>query len=369
MRRGSKNSADAPRNFGSVLAISVGSTDTCEMSRCALRSAALFFGKRGAAVTLTAAKRLALKNSLELKLRRSKGVRLQEFFAAVMVKVHGDAFVPVGSDYSRGDLKCDGMLMVPLTIFACYGGVNAGASATQASMKTAVAKVDTDFAGALAQWPDLKVWCFVHNYLDIPPQIVRKILDLRAANPDRQIMLFGKDQFSDALFGLEVADIEDLIGDAATAEDFRDLQPKEVFQVVADVMARVDHRGVPDDLPVEVPERKLHFNGLSPICQLRIREGFVNAGRVAALLQDHPDPMMDDNLAATFKEKYLELKAHADEPDDVLFGLIDFTVGGARVSAAREVAVWSIVAHLFEKCTIFEDAPVEETFEHSVVPA
>ena len=70
-------------------------------------------------------------SALELKLRPAKGTRLQEFLSALMTKIHSSNFHPVGTDYSRGDLQCDGLLSDPLTIFACYGPVNAGASATE----------------------------------------------------------------------------------------------------------------------------------------------------------------------------------------------------------------------------------------------
>ncbi|MDP3489782.1 MAG: hypothetical protein Q8R71_06565 [Phenylobacterium sp.] len=266
----------------------------------------------------------------------------------------------MGTDYSRGDLKCDGLLSEPLTVFACYGPVNAGANATQAAMKTAVAKVDSDFAGALTNWPDLKAWKFVHNYVEQPPaQIVQKIIGLRGQHPKITLELFGKEQFEAALFGLNADAIEELVGDAATDEDFRALQPDELLRVVDELMAAVDHRTVKDDDPVQVPEQKLRFNGLTAHSQGRIIQGLQNASRVAKLLQDHQDPLLDAGLAGVLKAKYLELKAQGLEPDDVLFALYDFVAGVGRPSASLDASVWSLLANFFEKCTIFEDKPVE----------
>lgn len=94
--------------------------------------------------------------ALELKLRSAKGARLQEFLAVLMTAIHGDNFQPIGTDYSRGDLQCDRLLHDPLTIFVCYGPVNAGANATETAMKTAIAKVGTDFSGALEHCPKLR---------------------------------------------------------------------------------------------------------------------------------------------------------------------------------------------------------------------
>lgn len=310
-------------------------------------------------MSLSALKRKAIRNALELKLRRCKGTRLQEFFAELMNIIHGDAFVPIGTDYSRGDLQCDGMLIVPLTIFACYGPVNAGTNATEASMDRAVKKVASDFAGAIKEWPALKAWVFVHNYVEAPAQIVQKLLDLRSNNPELDIKLFGKERFESALLDLDEASIETLIGDAATEQDFRSLQPADVLAVVSSIMASVDHDGIPDDAPVVVPDKKLHFNGLSAICKQRIVDGLQNANRVATLLLDHQDPMLDARLASIFKAKYFELRAQSIHPDDILFELRDFAAMETKTTARREVAVWSLLAHFFEKCTIFEDAPVE----------
>lgn len=310
-------------------------------------------------VTHSISRKRAIRSALELKLRRAKGTRLQEFLGELMTAVHGGNFQPISTDYSRGDLQCDGLLKDPLTIFACYGPVNAGANATEAAMKTAIAKVGTDFAGALANWPTLKAWKFVHNYVEQPPaQIVQKILELRQQNNTINIDLFGKEQFEGAILSLEPDMIVELVGEAASDEDFRALQPSIVLAVVNGIMQVVDHRQAPDDAAMEVPQQKLHFNGLCAHSQDRIVKGMQNAARVAKLIQDHQDPMLESDLAGAFKTKYLDLKAQGLEPDDILFALYDFSAAGARSSAALDVAVWSLLAYLFEKCMIFEDKPV-----------
>lgn len=307
----------------------------------------------------SASRRKAIRTALELKLRRAKGLRLQEFLQALMQKIHGAKFQSVGTDYSRGDLKCDGLITDPLTVFACYGPVNAGANATEAAMRTAVAKVESDFAGAKANWPNIKAWVFVHNYVEQPPaQIVQKVLELQDLHPGVSIELFGKEKFEKELFSLGSSDVDELIGDAATDEDFRALHPAEVLRIVSALMATVDHRTVPDDDPIEVPEQKLHFNGLTAHSRSRITQGLLNAERVATLLQDHQDPMLNASVAGVLKAKYLDLRAQALDPDDILFSLYDFIAGADKPSASLDASVWSLLAHVFERCTIFEDKPV-----------
>lgn len=303
----------------------------------------------------------AIKAALELKLRRAKGTRLQEFLALLMAKVHGDNFQPIGTDYSRGDLQCDGLLHNPLTIFACYGPVNAGASATEASMKTAVAKVESDLLGARKEWPNLKEWKFVHNYVDPPAQIVHKLLGLRAEHVGIVISMFGREQFETALLGLDDDAVEELVGDAASEEDFRALQPDVLLKVVAALLMSDGASAPTDDQPVKVPAQKLRFNGLSDHTQSRIVQGLQNAEWVSKLLQDHQDPMIEGALAAILKERYLDFKAQSLEPDDIMFQLWEFVANTTALTAALDVAIWSLLAHFFEKCTIFEDSPVSET--------
>jgi hypothetical protein len=298
-------------------------------------------------------------NALELKLRRCRGDMLQEFLGALMSKVHGDNFVPASAAYSRGDLKCDGLLNEPLTIFACYGATNGGDGQTRGALAIAVAKVGTDFVGAVANWPGLKEWHFVNNYVDgAPPQITAKILELGGVHSDRVLRQMGKAQFRRLIepLGLEV--VEDLLGEAASEEDFRNLQLPEIQALMNGLMARTTGRGISDDVPKNVPEKKLVFNNLSPVSQYHIRQGLRNAAGVEQYLSDHPVPTYSQDIAKIFKGKYEELKTQGIPPDYVLDDLYEFILGGQKDTGIRQVATWNLLAHLFEKCTIFEDLPV-----------
>jgi hypothetical protein len=97
-------------------------------------------------------------------------------------------------------------------------------------------------------------------------------------------------------------------------------------------------------------------------CPRSIRTAFGWASRMLAVgeyLLNHPDPTFDAKIASVFKGKYDELKIQAIQPDEIMDCLYEFTLGGQQNSTPREVAVWSLLAHLFEKCTIFEDHPFE----------
>lgn len=308
---------------------------------------------------LSGLKRKAVRNALELKLRRCKGNDLQKFLGDLMAKVHGENFIPAGTDYSRGDLKNDGLLRDPLTLFACYGPVNAGAHTTEASMRTAVAKVGSDFAGALENWSDLKEWVFVTNYLDTPAQITQEVLRLDGATPSCRLRTFGRAQFEKHILDLPEDDIDDLLGNDATEEDFRALQPQEVLAVVAAVMDQGPRRKEDDAEPTVVPADKLEFNKLEDVFQDRLTKGFQNSRNVARLLSNHPDPLLESEFAAVFKAKYQDLDAQGLAPGEVMDELYEFALAGQRPTTYRDIAVWSVLAYLFEKCTIFKDRPVD----------
>src|SRR5450756_4069 len=114
--------------------------------------------------------------------------------------------------WSVEDLKCDGLLINPLTVFACYGPTNGGDGQSSGSLAHAVAKVAGDFLGAIQNWPTLKEWIFVSSYVaGTPPQITAKILELAGSHPDRVLKQFGLEQFGLAIFELNLDDIEELL--------------------------------------------------------------------------------------------------------------------------------------------------------------
>lgn len=306
---------------------------------------------------LTAPKRRVFVNTLELTLRRSYAGELQQFFGKLMSKLHKENFEAAGTAYSRGDLKCDGRLVDPETIFACYGPVNAGANATEASMKTAVAKVRSDFEGAKGHWPAMKAWTFVTNYLETPAQLLQELSKLREEYPGIKITTFAKDSFERALLSLDIDDIEDLLFVNMTEEDFRNVEAKEIMAVVKDVMAQVGVRHELDEPPKPVPHGKLEFNELSTLTRNRIAKGFVGVPTVKRLFKDYPDPLVPPDLAAAYRTRYQELELQGLAPGDIMDGLYEFTINGHPATTSREAAVWTVLAYFFEACTIFKEPP------------
>jgi hypothetical protein len=269
-------------------------------------------------------KKRAFRNALDLKLRRCRGDMLQHFLAAVATKLWGDNFVPAIAHYTQGDLKCDGLLKDPRTVFACYGPTNGGDGQSEAATAQAVAKVTDDFLGALKKWPSMKQWIFVNSYVTgIPPQITAKLLKIADDHPQLVIHQMGLAKFEALIFDLPIEDIEELIGDAASDEDFRALQLPEIQLVVDGVMTSMDGTASGDDEPVVVPAAKLEFNRLSSAYQDFIKRGFQNASRVEHYLLENYLPTLGQDVARVFKAKYLELRSQRLTPDDIMDELCD----------------------------------------------
>ena len=81
----------------------------------------------------------------ENKFAREKGKAFEEFFARVMSHGYAGNFEPVRPYGSQGDLKCDGFRSSDGTVFQCY-------APDSTKISEFLAKIDTDFHGALAHW-------------------------------------------------------------------------------------------------------------------------------------------------------------------------------------------------------------------------
>ena len=70
------------------------------------------------------------------------------------------------------------------------------------------------------------------------------------------------------------------------------------------------------------------------------------------------NPIYGEQIALAFKNKYLALR-NATPPlhPDEIFGRLDTWAGGTtNTTPAHKAAVLAVMAYLFDKCEIFEDA-------------
>jgi hypothetical protein len=270
-----------------------------------------------------------------------------------MGKVHGDDFVRVRPFGSLGDKGCDGYLQSSGQVFQCYGALNGDGG----KVAYLIGKMEEDFAKASKALPSiLKEWHMVHNLVDgLPIEAVEKLEALRKANPAITFGFIGMDGFETRVFSLPEARIEDLVGPVATSTDAQDLQPAELRDLVAGVVAAADEVVFDVTAIRPVPADKLDLNKLPSHWRSMIAGGWQNAHLVADYIAKHPDPMIGETIAQVFRVRYQYLKAQRLSAAAIMSALYEFVTGRMGGTPARQVAAQALLAHLFESCDIFED--------------
>jgi hypothetical protein len=294
--------------------------------------------------------------SLELKLRKTSGGAFQDFFCTMMAKVHHDDFVRVRPYGKLGDKGCDGYLQSNGQVFQCYGALDGGSDGKVAYL---IRKMTEDYATALEKIADImKEWHMAHNFVDgLPTDAVQALQKMKDENPTRKFGFLSIEGFAERIFALDVADIEELLGPAATTRDAQNLQPAELRDLISAIATAADE--VPSNLdPIKpVPVEKLVFNNLPGHWHALISGGWQNAHQVSKYLSRHHDPLVGEKIAQIFRDRYQYLRSQNLTPGAIMSGLYEMITGIGSVAPSRQVAAQALLAFLFESCDIFEDQP------------
>lgn len=105
-----------------------------------------------------------------------------------------------------------------------------------------------------------------------------------------------------------------------------------------------------------VPADKMKFNALSEHVANLLRMGMVREQLVRDYFRARPDPRHRDEVAATFRRRYLDLRSDgALGPDDIFVALQRWVTGGDYIAPAHhQEAVLAVLAYMFQECEIFE---------------
>ena len=302
---------------------------------------------------MTSEQRFWWRTALELKLRKHPGDAFQDFFSTVMAKAHGSDFVRVRPYGQLGDKGCDGYLVSVGRVFQCYGALNAENN----KVSYLIGKMKEDHSKAANAMKTLmKEWCMVHNFVDgLPIEAVETLTSLQKANKKQSFSFFGLESFESTIFALDESQIEDLLGIAASASDTLNLQISELRDLVNSVeLAAMEVTSV-QVLPV--PVDKLVFNKLPAHWAKLIEFGWGNAPLVAEYLANRPEPLIAEQLAEHFRNRYAYLKGQSIGPGAIMSSLYEMITGTGIVTPQRQVAAQALLAFLFESCDIFEDQP------------
>lgn len=288
--------------------------------------------------------------AFRLRLLEDRGIRFQDFFGDIMELRYPGDFVRVRAAGPHGDFKCDGYLPSERTIFQCYGPTDMDA--------TGVAKMDSDFRGALLHWrDDMDAWAYVHNHPDgvTGAGILPKKQELeRESGHEVRIDVWSSGQLRALVFQLAREDIRLLLGPAPSRRDVIALRYEPVaalvesIQTVASVTAG----------PVVAPSpHKLRHNHLSAFVERLLLVGMERELLVRAYLAEQSDPQLPDRIASAFNSRFLQLNAQGLSADDIFAGLQAFVTGDLVPTPGIQAGTLALLAYLFERCDIFDDAP------------
>ncbi|MCT6901718.1 MAG: hypothetical protein M3Z48_00630 [Lactobacillus sp.] len=284
-------------------------------------------------------------------IRERTGTQYEDFFSEIMKAKYKDNFMPCKPWGREGDRKNDGYLINEKYLFA----VNGPHSLEQNRM---IRKMEDDLVGALDYWEKyFDKWSFVHNQEALPPQVNRKLLELRSTYESIEISFWGPTELKDIIFSLEDRAIDDILGPIPSINNFTNLTFKDIQPVLKSISRRSNPKG--DDF-IPVPQDKLMINGFcDPIIEL-IKTGIIRAPLVKQYFNLQRNVNLGDQIAGTLTEQYEHFRDDLGlDPDDIYSELVNFISDDNKKSdQIYMVAVHTVLAYFFEQCAIFESVSV-----------
>lgn len=281
----------------------------------------------------------------------SKGDGFQRLFEKLMAKAHPNDFMACRPWGNVGDKKNDGYLPSTRTLFQSYAPNELNAAET-------IKKINEDFEGAKEHWEKyFDEWTFVHNALDgrLGPHIIEALAKLAQENPNIKIGHCGWEEMLSTFRLLSLQDLESWFGPSMTME-------ANVNLGYGDLMAVLTHINVaPARATSEVKDvsrGKIEANLLSPVVADFLKIGMQKSPLVMQFFDNWKNPVYGEQIASAFKSQYLTLRDKVPplHPDEI-FGQLEAWAGGmVNTTPTHKAAVLAVMAYLFDKCEIFEDA-------------
>lgn len=279
----------------------------------------------------------------------SKGEGFQSLFEKLMTLAYPSDFMPCRPWGKTGDQKNDGYLPSKRILFQCY-------APDKMVAKIAIKKINDDFEGAKTHWKEhFNEWIFVYNSEKLSPDIIKTLLKLKDDNSEIKIGHWGYEDMLKEFYKLSLQDLESWFGflptqEATTNVGFEDLEA---------VLKHIQTQSVHNTSEVkDVSQGKIEANLLSNEVADFLKLGMGKSLLVENFFNRHPNPTYGERNAQAFKRKYGELKNRSPglHPDDI-FGLLEAWAGGnTNTSPKHRAAVLVVMAYMFDKCEIFEDA-------------
>ncbi len=284
----------------------------------------------------------------------SKGDGFQRLFERLMSKAHPNDFMACRPWGNIGDRKNDGYLPSARILFQIY-------APNELSAADAIKKINEDFEGAKEHWEKyFDEWTFVHNAPDgrLGPHIIEELVKLRQDNPKIRIGLCGYEEMLAKFRQLSLQDLESWFGPSLTMEANVNLG----FSDLDVVLTHISITSVPTASEVkDVSRGKIEANLLSPVVADFLKIGMQKSPLVAQFFNNWKNPIYGEQIAQAFNSEYVRLRDGVPQlhPDEI-FGRLEAWAGGtANTTPTHKAAVLAVMAYLFDKCEIFEDAQAQ----------
>ena len=282
---------------------------------------------------------------------KAKGDGFQHLFETLMLKAHQNDFMACRPWGNVGDRKNDGYLPSARTLFQSY-------APNELSANEAIKKINKDFEGAKKHWEKyFDEWTFVHNAPDgrLSPHIIEALAKLAQENPQIKIGHCGWEEMLAKFRQLSLQDLESWFGPSLTME-------ANVNLGYSDLMAVLTHISVaPAPATSEVKDvsrGKIEANLLSQVVADFLKIGMQKSPLVMQFFDSWKNPVYGEQIASAFKSRYVSLRdAKPSLHPDEIFGKLETWAGGVvNTTPTHKAAVLAVMAYLFDKCEIFEDA-------------
>lgn len=294
---------------------------------------------------------LSYEKDFTIAFLKAKGDAFQGFFETLMFKAHPNDFLACRPWGNVGDRKNDGYLPSARILYQIY-------APNELTAAEAIKKINEDFEGAKKHWKNyFDEWAFVHNAHDgrLGPHIIEALAKLRQDNPQVKIGHCGYEEMLKTFRQLSLEDLESWFGPSLTMEANINLGYSDLLTV----LNHISITPIPTTSEVkDVSRGKIEANLLSQAVADFLKIGMQKSMLVAQFFNNWRNPTYGEQIAQAFKSEYIELRDGTPHlhPDEI-FGRLETWAGGTEITTpTHKAAVLAVMAYLFDKCEIFEDA-------------
>ena len=275
----------------------------------------------------------------------------QSFFSQIMSARYPGDFIATRPWGQSGDQKCDGYILSTGAFYQVY-------APDELDAKSAVTKMQTDFAGALEKWEDkIKAWVFVHNAkVGVPPHVLQQLTTFQKDNSKITFSHMGKSELKSVFFETKENYIRDILGAVPTYSDVNNLSMESIKQT----LLGISRTSTPTNTDVKpVSQKKLDANGLSAETKHLFEVGMIKSDLIESFFKQWHDPSLEEKTASEMNRIYKTAVSECTAPDEVFQRILTTISGPDLGNPTATISGLTIMAYFFQTCDIFEQ-PREE---------